>query len=346
MLPFPVEYYAREKTPWQRRFDALWATALFLVLAGATLWAVGALYFDLPFARLRAPAACAYGLAIFTLFFIVKQRLRAVLLVLGAFAAVLAWWLTIKPSGDRHWQGDVDRTPRADISGDRVTIFNVRNFEYRTETDYTPVWETRSCDLSQLRGVDLFINYWGSKFMAHPIVSFDFGGGTRLCMSIETRKAVDQGYSAVGGIYRQYELIYLACDERDAVRVRTNYRKGEDLYLYHLRMPPERARTMFLEYMERVNALNVRPEFYNAITSNCTTNIRTQSAKTNPWDWRILLNGYADKMLYDRGDFAGDLLFDELKRRALINPAARAANDAPDFSQRIRLDRPGFGEKP
>ena len=185
-----------------------------------------------------------------------------------------------------------------------------------------------------------------SKFMAHPIVSFDFGGGTRLCMSIETRKAVDQGYSAVGGIYRQYELIYLACDERDAVRVRTNYRKGEDLYLYHLRMPPERARTMFLEYMERVNALNVRPEFYNAITSNCTTNIRTQSAKTNPWDWRILLNGYADKMLYDRGDFAGDLLFDELKRRALINPAARAANDAPDFSQRIRLDRPGFGEKP
>ena len=342
MLPFPVEYYARRKPPLQIWLERLALLLRFLLLLGVTLWAAGALYFDLPVPWLRAPAAWSFGLTALVLFIFVKQRLRATLLILVCFAAVLSWWLTIKPSNNRRWQGDVDRTAWAEIEGDRVTIHNIRNFEYRSATDFIPRWETRTYDLAQLKGVDLFINYWGSKFMAHPIVSFGFAGGDHLCMSIETRRQIGENYSAIGGIYRQYELIYLAGDERDFVRVRTNYRKGEDLYLYHLRMPPERARTVLLDYLGRLNSLHERPEFYNAVTSNCTTNIRTQSSKIHPWDWRILLNGFADKMMYDRGDFAGNLPFDELKLRALINPAARAADTDPDFSKRIREGRPGF----
>jgi hypothetical protein len=342
MIPFPVEYYARQKPSWQVGLERLALLLRFLLLLGVTLWAAGALYYDLPVARLRAPAAALFGLAALLLFIFVKQRLHTTLLILGGFAAVLAWWLTIKPSNDRAWQTGVDRTAWAEIDGDRVTVHNVRNFDYRSATDFTPVWETRSYDLSQLKGVDLFINYWGSKFMAHPIMSFVFTGDDRLCMSIETRMRAGESYSAIGGIYRQYELIYLAGDERDFVRVRTNYRKGEEVFLYHLRMPPARAREVLLDYLNRMNSLHEQPEFYNAVTSNCTTNIRTQSAKTQPWDWRILLNGFADKMIYSRGDFAGDLPFDELKRRALINPAALAADAAPDFSERIRDMRPGF----
>ena len=342
MIPFPVEYYARQKPFWQLCLERLAALSRFLLLCIVSLWTAGALCYDLPIEWLRAPAGWACGLAMLTALIFMKSRLRSTLVVLGCFGAVLVWWLSLKPSNNRKWQADVDRTARADIHGDEVTIYNVRNFDYRTETDFTPHWETRTYDLSQLSGVDLFINYWGSECMAHPIASFSFNGGVHLCLSIETRKQVGQVYSMIGGIYRQYELIYLAGDERDLVRVRANYRKGEDLYLYHLRIPPKQARRMLLEYLERINALNDRPEFYNALTSNCTTNIRTQSAKSNPWDWRILLNGYADRMLSKRGDFAGDLPFDELKRRALINPAARAADAAPDFSQRIRDGRPGF----
>jgi len=342
MLPFPVEYYTREKSPWQRWAERFFLFLRFLLLLGLTLWAVGALYYDLPVERLRAPAAWAYGLAMLLLFLLVKSRIRAALLILGGFCFILVCWLLIRPSNDRNWQSDVDRTAWAEINGDQVTIHNIRNFQYRTETDFTPQWETRTYDLSQLKGIDLFINYWGSKFMAHPIASFDFTGGNRLCMSIETRRQSGESYSAIGGIYRQYELIYLAGDERDLVRVRTNYRKGEDLYLYHLLLPPERARTILLEYLTRLNSLHQRPEFYNAITSNCTTNIRTQSNHTRPWDWRILLNGFADKMMFERGDFAGNLPFEELKRRALINPAAQAADAAADFSLRIRDGRPGF----
>ncbi|MEI8342623.1 MAG: DUF4105 domain-containing protein [Verrucomicrobiota bacterium] len=342
MLPFPVEYYARQKPPWQIWAERFVLFLRFLLLLGMTLWAAGALYYDLPFARWRTPSAWVYGLAMLLLFVFVKNRLRSFLLILAGFAVILTSWLLIHPSNDLIWQGDVDRTARAEFNGDRVTIYNVRNFDYRTETDYTPHWETRTYDLSQLTGVDLFVNYWGSKFMAHPIMSFNFSGGDRLCMSIETRRQVGESYSAIGGIYRQYELIYIAGDERDLVRVRTNYRKGEQIYLYHLRISPEHARLALLDYLKRINELNEHPEFYNAVTSNCTTNIRTQSAHNSPWDWRILLNGFADKMMYDRGDFAGDLPFDELKRRAYINPAAQAADAAPDFSQLIRVGRPGF----
>lgn len=140
------------------------------------------------------------------------------------------------------------------------------------------------------------------------------------------------------GFYRQFELIYIAADERDVIRVRTNFRKGEDVFLYHLRIPLEQVRGRFLEYVHRINQLHAKPEWYNAITSNCTTGIRTQRAAADrvPWDWRILVNGKGDELLYERGVLDNGVPFAELKRRAYINARARAANDAPDFSKRIR----------
>lgn len=343
MLLLPGEYDDDDTPRWYRVPVCLLWIFGWVVLTGMTLWAVGALSFDLPFAWLRTPAACLYALGMVLVMVFARGGSRAMVICLAGFFAVLAWWLTIRPSNDRDWMTDVDRTAWAEIAGDSVTIHNFRNFDYRTETDYLPSWETRAVDLAKLRGVDLFVNYWGSPYMAHPIFSFDFGGEDRVCMSIETRKTKGQSYSAIGGLYRQFGLIYIAGAERDLVRVRTNYRKGEDLYLYHLRGNPAWARVMFLDYMRRMNRLHTKPEFYNALASNCTTNVRTQASyKQNPWDWRILLNGLADQMLYERGMLCGGLPFPELKRRALINQAAQAANASPDFSRLIREGRPGF----
>jgi hypothetical protein len=261
------------------------------------------------------------------------------------FILVLVWWRTIQPSNDRAWQPDVAQTPWAEIDGDRVTLHNVRNCEYRTETDYTPRWETRTVDLSHLTGIDLAINYWGSAWMAHPIASFQFDNALPVCFSIETRKEIGESYSAIGGLYRQFELVYVCADERDVIRVRTNYRHGEEIFLYRTMVPPQAARVRFLDYVASMNALHEHPRWYNAVATNCTTSIRTQhdAAKRAPWDWRLLVNGYADEMLYERGVFAtGGLPFAELKQRARINDAAQAADAAADFSQRIRVGRPGF----
>jgi len=230
------------------------------------------------------------------------------------------------------------------MNGDAVTFHNVRNCDYRTETDYTPRWETRTVRVSQITGIDLAIDYWGSPWIAHPIVSFQFADTPPLCFSIETRKKVGQGYSTVGGLYRQFELIYIVADERDVIRLRTNYRH-EQIYLYRTTISPTQARERFLEYIDSLNALRTKARWYNAITTNCTTSIRTQHPPNErpPWDWRILLNGKGDELLYERHRIVtGGLPFPELKARSLIDARARAANDAPDFSNLIREDLPGM----
>jgi hypothetical protein len=144
------------------------------------------------------------------------------------------------------------------------------------------------------------------------------------------------------GLYRQYTLIYIVADERDSTRVRSNYRH-EDVYLYHTLASPAQARERFLEYIKAMNAMRDDPRWYNEMTANCTTSIRTQRAVNEraPWDWRMLINGKADELLYERHAIAtGGLLFAELKQRSLINKRARAADQDPDFSRLIREDLP------
>jgi len=316
--------------------------ALLLTLA-LTPWAAAALYFDLlPGTSLRTLGASSYGLAMVGALLTFRGRGKAIAICLAGFALVLAWWLTLKPSNDRAWQPDVAQTAWAETDGDHVTIHKVRNCDYRTEGDYTPHWETRSYDLAQIRGMDIFLTYWGSPWIAHPIVSFQFGDNDYIAMSIETRKEVGEQYSAIRGFFRYYELIYTVSDERDVVRLRTNYRKGEETYLFHTRATPEHARATLLNYLKKINRIRNRPEWYNALTNNCTTNIATLAGEPQ-LDWRVLLNGRADQMLFERGDLAtGNLPFAQLKQQAHINAAARAANDAPDFSRRIREGRAGF----
>jgi hypothetical protein len=321
---------------------------VWLIVLGLTAWATAALYVDLPLADARLPAAVVYVAAIVAALAIVPGwRGKAVACVVG-FLAVLAWWLTIQPSNDRNWQPDVAETPWAEIQGDKVTIHNVRNVEYRAEFDYTPRWETRGYDLSDIRGADLFITYWGSPWIAHPIVSFQFGDHDHVAISVETRKEVGEEYSTVRGFFRQYELIYIIADERDLIRLRTNFRTGEEVYLFHTTVPPDKARAIFLSYLQSANEMHEKPVFYNAITSNCTTNIRIHTKEVAgsaaaPWDWRLLLNGKADEFAYEHGSLATDgLPLDRLKQQAHINDAARAADNSPQFSDLIRAGRAGF----
>ena len=337
---------------------------LWLLLFLATLWAFGALWFDFPVRQAAHLVAAFYLLGVFAAIVVLalserrrrspksaksavtdrRYKIWPVMVPVIGFVVVLFWWLTLQPSNDRDWQPDVARTAWAEIDGDRITLHDVRNCEYRTETDYTPRWETRVVELSKLRAVDLAIIYWGPKWMAHTIVSFQFTDALPIAFSIETRLEKGETYSAIGGLYRRCELIYVCADERNVLRLRTNFRKGEEVYLYRTTVTPTEARERFLEYLTTLNTMHAKARWYNAATTNCTTSIRAQHAAAahTRWDWRILFNGYLDRMLYERGVLAGDLPFDELKERAHINAAARAADDAPDFSARIRAGRPGF----
>lgn len=306
------------------------------------LWATAALYFDVRVAWLRVPLALVFGLGLIAVVVWIKRRWLAMGLSAGGFLLVLGWWFCLSPSNQRDWQPDLALLPYAEFAGNKVTIHNIRNCEYRTETDFTVRHYDQTFDLEKLQRVDLFLVYWGSPHMAHTMVSFGFEGDEYVCFSIETRKEKGEGYSAVKGLFRQFELTYIIAAERDVVRLRTNFRTGEDVYLYPIRMTPDQGRSFLRDYLRRANELHERPEWYNALTDNCTTAIRTQRAAAErvPWDWRMLVNGHLDELLYEHGAIATNLAFAEIKRRSLINPAAKLADPEVDFSRRIRQDLP------
>jgi len=247
----------------------------------------------------------------------------------------------IRPSNDRQWQSDVAILAYADIDGDLVTVHNIRNFDYRNETDYTPAYYDKTFDLSRLESVDLAAAYWMGPKIAHTFVSFGFGGGDYLAVSIETRKEVGEAYSTFKGFFGKYELYYVVADERDVIRLRTNYRKDppEQVYLYRVRAAIENGRRLFLEYMRRINSLKEQPEFYNTLTTNCTTTIWKNTRINDdhlPFSWKLLFSGYVPQYLYEQERLDTSLPFDELQKRSLINERARAADTAADFSERIR----------
>ena len=284
--------------------------------------------------------------------FVRRWRWRAV----GAYAllcaAILFLWSSIEPSNDRDWQPEVAVLPYATISGDRVTVHNIRNFDYRSETDFTPAYYDKTFDLRELQSVDIVSAYWMGPAIAHVFVSFGFTGDDHLAISIEVRKPKGEGYSTLKGFFRQYELFYVVGDERDVIRLRTNYRADppEDVYIYRVKSSTEARRRLFLEYMNRINALRTKPEFYNTLTTNCTTNIWTNShvnPERVPLTWKILASGYVPEYLYEQGRLETmDLSFSELQRRAHVNARAKAADSAADFSRRIRAwaeTNPGAG---
>jgi len=272
-----------------------------------------------------------------------RWRWRSLAAYFALFAVLLTWWRGIEPSNDRDWQADVAVLPYATVAGDLVTVRNIRNFTYRSEIDYTPAYYDKTYDLRKLEGVDLVAVYWMGPAIAHTIVSFAFAGGDHLAISIEARKEKREGYSTVNGFFRQYELFYVVADERDVIRLRTNYRRDppEDVYVYRVRGSIENARRVFREYMKQVNELKEQPRFYNTLTTNCTTDVWRNTlvnADHLPFSWKILASGYVPEYLYEAGWLDTRLTFAELRQHAHVNKRAQAADTTPDFSRRIRME--------
>jgi hypothetical protein len=308
-------------------------------IGGFALWSALAVWFDGPRSRpLALLLVLALLLAIAFLLATVRPFLRACLWAFAPCVAVGCWWSSIPPRNDRDWQGDVARTPTAERDGSRVTVHDVRHFDYRSESDFAERWETRAYDLDRLRGLDLFVSYWGKTLYAHTIVSWDFEGSPPLAASIETRKEKGESYSAVRGFFRQYELVYVFADERDVVRLRTSFR-GERVFLYRLTTSRAGARALLEQYLSEAGDLARRPAWYNAFTENCTTTIWRNVRALDPttrFDWRLLANGYVDGMLYERGLLDQSLPFEALRALSDVTERAKACGDRADFSRCLR----------
>ena len=306
------------------------------------IWAIFALSFAaLPWPGIRWLLILAYGAtAVWAL--VLNRKPRAQMIFAGVLLAIFLGFAMLRPTHDREWRQEVAVLPRASIDGDRVRLTGVRNFDYRTRDDFDVAYEEREVLLSDLVSVDLFISYWSPGPIGHTFVSFNFGNAPPVCISIEARLEEGERYAALASNFKRYELIYVVGDERDIVRVRTNYR-DEDVYLYPINVPAEGARRLFKVYLEGINQLADKPEWYHLLRNNCTVNIiryANAAGRDGSFDFRHLLNGWFDRFLYEAGYVDTSIPFAELRERSRITDAARNADADPEFSLRIRRRMP------
>jgi len=327
-----------------------WGLALLMLLAA--LWITGLLAYQLP-----GPGWGRYLLVALWIVFAVTgaigvARARAGRWPGGLYGVALGlsgiWWLLLTPRQDRVWADDVaQRLKVVQVDGSRVVLDNVRDFTWRSETDYDARWVRREYNLDQLRSADLILSYWMGPMIAHTLISFGFDDGRYLVFSLEIRKERGESFSALGGFFRKFEMTLVASEETDIVRTRTNAR-GEDVYLYRLHgMTQEQLKALFVSYLGEARKLDAAPAFYNTLTSNCTTivyELAKQIAPGLPMDYRLLASGYFAEYARDLGVLTPGVPFETLKARGRITDRARASNEHDDFSQVIRRDVPGTGQ--
>jgi hypothetical protein len=259
-----------------------------------------------------------------------------------ALIGLLLWWTHLTPTNDHEWADDVARIATGTVDGSRVTLHNVRNFDWRSQTDYTQRWETRSHDLHHLQTVDMIMSYWSGRSIAHMLISFGFDDGAHVVFSVEVRRQKTQAFSEIGGFFKEFELSIIAADERDVVRLRTNVR-GEDVYLYRLQLPQDAMRSLFLGYVGEANSLVDSPRFYNTITVNCTTLVYQMMKRIVgrlPLDYRLLFSGYLPEYVYRVGGLDRRYSLEELRRRGRLSERARISDRSDSFSADIRRGIP------
>lgn len=323
-----------------------------------TLWGGMALWTQVPApALLRGGVAGLWGLAWVLLLWQAIQRRQLRWLSYGGGAwmlALLAWWSTIQPQADLDWADEVAHL--VEIAPDSqqtqiVHLRNVRNFIWRSDSDYTPRWEARSYNLDALTSVDVGLSYWMGPAIAHTLVSFGFQDGQHVVFSIEIRKERHEQFDALAGFFKQYEMALVAADERDILAVRTNIR-GEQVHLYRVRMSPPRMRALFLAYAQQASALAQTPSFYHTLTANCTTivwELARSIGEALPLNWRLLVSGYLPEYLRDVGGLASAQPLAALRQAGDITQRAQTwqappgtddAAQSADFSRHIRAALP------
>ena len=327
------------------RFAATFLATLIVGLAG--IWGACALWYQVPGGHAVKTLSVLLWIAFSAGVLIVLWHGRTALGLL-AFAAVfgmlLIWWHHIAPSNDKIWAPDVAQMTTGTVEGDRVTLYNVRNFEWRSNTDYVQRWEARHYELHRLNSVDMIMSYWTGPAIAHMLISFGFDTGEHVVFSVEIRPEAHEGFSELGGFFKEFELSIIAADERDVIRVRTNIR-GEDDYLYRIRMPLPAMRSLFLGYVEQANQLVDTPRFYNTLTVNCTMlvyHMMNRIVGYLPWSYRLLFTGYLPAYVYRVGGLDQRFTLEELRALGRIIDRARQSDRSDSFSADIRKGIPAI----
>ncbi len=253
---------------------------------------------------------------------------------------LLVVWFSIRPSNDRNWSLDQAVLASAEINGNIIKIHNIRNFTYASTTSYTPAYYDKTFDLNKIKSVDYVVEPFSDwEGSAHTFVTFGFEGDEYVSISIEIRKEKGESFSALKGLFKRFEIMYVIADERDVIKLRTNFRKDQ-VYLYPIKTTKEKMQGLFLDMLAKANELKDKPEFYNTLTDTCTTNLAKHvnkiTPKRIPFSFKVLFPGYSDRLVYDLGLIDTTLPFEQIRTKYRINDRAMQYANHPDFSVKIR----------
>ncbi|OZI70819.1 Lnb N-terminal periplasmic domain-containing protein [Bordetella genomosp. 12] len=321
----------------------VWRVLAGLAVVLVTAWGGLALYYQLPGGRWGKGLATVLWVAsalaaLYALFARPHWGRRAGWLYALLVLVLLGWWHSLQPSNDRVWADDVARMLGGSHAGSVVRLENVRNFQWRTDDDYTVRWENRSYDLDELESVDMVLSTWGMPAIAHTLVSFGFSDGQHVVFSVEIRKEKHEKFSEIGGFFKEFELSVVAADERDIIYVRTAVR-GEQVAIYPISMSRQAMRELFLAYVDTANGLREQPRFYHTVTANCTTLVYQMARAIVPglpMDYRLLLSGYLPEYLYAHGGLDHSQSLEQIRQHADITARAARVGNTPEFSRAIR----------
>ncbi len=327
-----------------------------LLMLPVWLWSIGALYYsNLPWSWTRTAAAWILALTIPLALIFLPRRNRTMIVSYGCFLSIAIWYILIPASNRGDWRTGNQVLPFAVTNGDNVTINRIRDYDYRSENDFKEQYESRTYDIRRLRTLDILLSYWdNNKSVAHMMLSFGFDDGNFLAVSVETRLKKGQVQGGLPGFFKQYGVICILADERDLIRLRTDFR-GEKVYLYRLKMEPEEVRLIFKDILRRTNTLISHPKFYNTLTFNCVTSLipSLRVARTHQrykWDYRVMLNGLSDHLMWERGLLIGGnhMTFEKLKEISLVNQYLSPGYNPKQYSRLIRthLDKIAQEQQP
>jgi len=316
---------------------------LSLTVAVVAVWGTLALWFKAPRGARVISAALwtALGVGCIGAFWCGRLGTGVATFAL-AHGLLLIWWKSLRPSNDREWANDVAQTVGGTIDGSVVTLDKVRDFEWRSNTDYTPRWTTRSYDLARLHSIDMIVSVWARPAIAHMLISFGFSQDDYVAFSVEIRRDKRQSFSEIGGFFKEFELVVIAADERDIVRLRTNVRR-EQTHLFRLNLEPEVMRALFLAYVAEANALVREPRFYHTIMRNCTTvlyRMLRRIVRRLPFSYRVLLSGYMPEYFYSIGYLDQRYPLEELRKLGYVSERGRLADASATYSTDIRRGIP------
>ena len=317
------------------RFFGQIARAIWLIFAFFMLvWSLFAFFYQLPFnmAGFVLVAVLWLVVGIYALLLEFKNPWKSRILLALMFIGVVLWWSSIKPTLHRDWAPELARSVEATfdpINPDIVHLQNIRNFDWIAPYEGKENWENGTYNVDDLVGLDVYLSYWMGPYIAHTLVGFTFKDGRHLVFSAEIRRTKEQSFSAIGGFFKEFELIMIAAPEEDIIKLRTDIRH-ENVYRYPINVGQEKIKALFVNYLETADKLAHKARFYNTVTANCTTVVFDMARILDPGiplDWRILFSGQLPSYLYDLKVVNTEKSLKELVDEAHIKPQINGRRD-------------------